>query len=183
MVGSTIVTIVTPCRCAPNTEVPACTGLWPQDFSGNFPCFCLPERFNQSAVQPLLPALEQFWSAGPELWAHEWEKHGTCIVADKHSPFSTQRQFFNTTLNLRQRHAVVPALAAAGIHPSNSTRVPVAKLKTAWKAFFGGFPELPCDADMKLSGWVFCLDKQLQPIDCPLHNLDTCQGNIVWPSV
>ena len=134
-------------------------------------------------MRPLLPELQEYWPAGPGLWAHEWEKHGTCIVAGGAPPFHSQLEFFNTTLRLRQRHAVVPVLAAAGIRPTNTTSVSVTTLKSVWKAFFGGFPEVTCDRSMRLSGWVFCLDKQLQPIDCPRHNLDTCSGDVIWPSV
>ena len=37
------------------------TGLWPSDFSGDYPCGCSNETFDVKQVQSLVPTLNKYW--------------------------------------------------------------------------------------------------------------------------
>lgn len=112
-------------------------GLWPDHCDGGFDQYCDDTRYygNISSIiaafddPGLLDYMRVFWQAnlGPSesLWAHEWNKHGTCIstLATKcYSPYLPQREvldYFNITVVLFQQLDTYRALEAAGITPNH----------------------------------------------------------------
>ncbi len=79
---------------------------------------------------------------------------------------NNQHDFFDVTLSLRNKYAVLPALAASNIVPDSNTAVSVDTLKNAFKAYYNATPVVQCEGN-KVSGWVVCFDKSLSAMDCP----------------
>lgn len=84
-------------------------GWWPEYSRTKWPQFCDPKRyseFNANAIAPIRSKLELYWGTCPgyppayQLWKHEWQKHGTCVVD------VSVVDYFNHTINafLRAKH-------------------------------------------------------------------------------
>ena len=163
-------------------------GLWPNNYDGSYPCTCTNDQFNLTTVKPLVPQLLKYWPSykcndnddngycDSSFWAHEYEKHGTCALG---APgISDQYEYFETTLSLRNKYAILPALANKGIYPSDDDGHYLDDIKNAVKAYNGGSPSVWCDNDNNISSFITCYDSQLQPTDCPSN--DKCSGDKVY---
>ncbi|PUZ71561.1 hypothetical protein GQ55_2G322800 [Panicum hallii var. hallii] len=95
-------------------------GLWPSYAHGNGPTCCNNADFDMAKISNLTMELQKYWpslycsspslcSGGHgSLWAHEWEKHGTCsypVIQDEYS-------YFSTTLHLYSSYNVTAMLAS-----------------------------------------------------------------------
>ena len=134
-------------------------GLWPERADGSYPATCTNDKFNPSAVQPIMSELNTYWPSlnGPSntFWAHEYEKHGTCAQ----DVLPTEFDFFNTTLSIRNAYDVTPALAKAGISPSASATFTKAAFQNAVTTAFGYPVLVECDSAGAITGATVCIDK------------------------
>jgi len=142
-------------------------GLWPQLNNGNYPCTCTTEQFDEKAVSPILSQLDTYWPSlngpNPTFWAHEWTKHGTCTTV-----FNSQLDFFNGTLALRQKFDAIPALAQAGIYPSNTKGFTLQAFKAALLKAYGVPSGVVCDSQGNIQEAWLCISKTLGPApSCP----------------
>ena len=86
-------------------------------------------------------------------------------------------------LETRAKYDVLPALAAAGIKPSNTAGFTPAAFSEAMRAAYGGSAVVTCDSQGYVSGAVVCVAKNLTAISCPRNvNTGTCAGTIYLPS-
>jgi ribonuclease T2 len=155
-------------------------GLWPNDNNGDYPCTCTNEKFDESKIKDLLPAMNTYWPSlnGPSstFWAHEYEKHGTCAE----DVFPTQHDFFNGTLAARTKYDPVAALAKAGIKPSNTKGFTLDAFRSAQSAAYGAYPSVQCDSQGRIEVVNFCLDKQMNAITCPSATPDQCSSSTIY---
>ncbi len=155
-------------------------GLWPEDNNGNYPCTCSSAKFNERDVEDLLPALNTYWPSlsGPSatFWAHEYEKHGTCAT----DVFPKTHDFFNGTLALRAAFDAMPALAAAGIKPSNTASFTLSAFHAALTKAYGAAPVVACDSQGRIETITFCVSKALGVIACPPSTTDDCSASQVY---
>lgn len=145
-----------------------CTGLWPTNNDGSYPCYCSGSTFNPSALSPIIDEMDRYWpsfqSTNDDFWSHEWEKHGTCC-ADV-SVLSTEFDFFNTVLKLRNKYNLYSTLVNAGIFPSDSSKVDSNTFKSAIESAFGATPVISCQ-NGNLDSITICLTRSFSAIDCP----------------
>lgn len=155
-------------------------GLWPENADGTYPSSCTNDPWDPSLVSSITQDLEKYWVslAGPSntFWSHEWEKHGTCAAPVLTGEFT----FMNSTLGLRNKYDITPALAKAGILPSASNGFSLATFQSAvTKAF--GFPVLPsCDAKGAITGVTVCISKDLKAQSCGTVKYGSCSANTLY---
>ncbi|PKY08401.1 ribonuclease T2-like protein [Aspergillus campestris IBT 28561] len=113
-------------------------GLWPDHCNGGFDQFCDSKRrySNISLILvdagrgDLLDEMREFWKDykgdDPNLWEHEWNKHGTCVsTLETHcySDYFPQQEvvdYFDKTVELFHGLPSYKTLADAGITPSHT---------------------------------------------------------------
>ncbi|KAL5539988.1 hypothetical protein UlMin_044862 [Ulmus minor] len=96
-------------------------GVWPNDMSGASIWSCDPKnQFNEKKVSMLVRDMQVFWSSitypstnSRQFWSHEWSKHMTCSGL-------IQFDYFDKTLQLKDRANILKALRNAGIKPGSS---------------------------------------------------------------
>jgi len=72
-------------------------GLWPQINSTAYPEYCTNVSYSKP-IGTLLTNMNTYWRGCDDtLWAHEWEKHGSCVQVQNNMD---EDMFFNTTLSL-----------------------------------------------------------------------------------
>jgi len=120
-----------------------------------------------------MPELEAYWPSlyctkskrcfggkGP-IWAHEWEKHGTCsypVIQDEYD-------YFATTLNLYTKYNVTRILENAGIDSQNGEKYLLGDVVSAIKKDFGATPLLVCKKG-SVEELRICFYKDFKPRDC-----------------
>ncbi|OAX83164.1 hypothetical protein ACJ72_02488 [Emergomyces africanus] len=113
-------------------------GLWPDHCDGSFDQYCDPGRnvhnlssvIEQSGQLELLDFMRTHWKAfhgsDETLWAHEWNKHGTCVsTLEPHCypdyvPLQEVVTYFQKTVDLFLGLPSYDILSAAGIVPSDT---------------------------------------------------------------
>ena len=75
-------------------------GLWPQNSVSDYPTYCKKLVFDPRKIDSIRSELEQKWHSyvntkNDSFWAHEWEKHGSCVF----TPMS-ELDYFKRTLDL-----------------------------------------------------------------------------------
>lgn len=174
-------------------------GLWPNYNDGSYPQFCdKNDKFDVKQVEQFRSQLEQVWAnlergkTEESLWAHEWEKHGTC--AKTLDLLSDEQKYFSHSLDLLNNYHIGKALAKNNIVPSDTKSYTKAEIEQALRDNLGNGSDLfdlACvrgqlprsssgvvdhhhDADKKdknskhqLVEARACLDKQLNLISCP----------------
>ncbi|WLF81502.1 ribonuclease T2-like [Lodderomyces elongisporus] len=124
------------------------------------------------------------------LWAHEWNKHGTCIntiAANCYPEFEDNKNFYDyltISYNLYMRLPTYKWLAAADITPSKFIRYTKAQIQDALSSNFGQQVYFRCDSNNAISEvWYFhhiqgsLLQNKFIPIDtlsssnCPSENI------------
>lgn len=105
-------------------------GLWPEFSNNTWNEYCTKNKFNESEVESLKSELLSNWPnllQGQEedsLWAHEWNKHGTCSRLKQFS-------YFSRTLALHNRYNLDEWLTEAAILPSNTVKYSVSQFVDA----------------------------------------------------
>lgn len=103
----------------------------------------------------LLAFMTRYWTASygssAHLWAHEYNKHGTCINTLKPSCYGESYSsgvevvdYFTRAAALFRTLDTYMALERAGIVPSRDTRYPLADIKATLERFSGGKVVLRC---------------------------------------
>jgi ribonuclease T2 len=166
-------------------------GLWPNFWDGSWPQFCCkPDKFDVKKVKAIEPQLLANWpnllpkKSADSLWAHEWEKHGTCSTQSK--KLVGEMNYFNSTLTLYNGYPVQKWLADAGINPNNGTVITESNFLSVIRKHIPNSIEIHCESvkgtsKMYIDSVSICLDKtSLTPIDCP-SSKDTCKSGLIYP--
>jgi len=151
-------------------------GLWPNYNAGGWPEFCDKDKaFDESLIDDLVPQMELAWpsymddSDSENFWAHEWNKHGTCALAE----LPSEHKYFKTVLKLHWKYDLMAALEDADITPSDKARYGKAQLEDAIRKAYGVDALIHCSQDGKLTEIWMCIDKDLKPFDCKASAADT----------
>ncbi|XP_037273962.2 ribonuclease Oy [Rhipicephalus microplus] len=163
-------------------------GLWPSSNSST-PEFCNRTlRYNATTLGPLVPQLDLYWpsltsSNNNIFWKHEWQKHGTCatIVPELDGLYN----FFNETLTLYLKYNITEYLLNSGVVPTSEKTYQLQTIKNALHDDIKGAANFVCYSSRNYSAPVlaeirFCLDRQLQPIDCKAKHSGCGQGNVYY---
>lgn len=154
-------------------------GLWPDLCDGSYKQYCdyssevsndgstiegiLVNQFND---QTLYNNLKTVWKnidgTDQSLWAHEWNKHGTCIntiAANCYSNFQDNENlydYFSILYNLYESLPTYKWLAAAGITPSNTKTYTKSQIQNALSSNFGQQVYFKCDSNNAINEvWYF----------------------------
>ncbi|XP_058772449.1 ribonuclease 1-like [Vicia villosa] len=180
--------------CYPTSGKPAADfsihGLWPNYKDGTYPSNCDPNSpFDQSQISDLKSSLLKNWPTlacpsgnGIQFWTHEWEKHGTCSESSL-----KQHDYFETTLNLKQKSNLLDALTSAGIQADGGS-YSLSSIKGAIQKGVGFAPFIECNVDSSRNSQLYqvylCVDTSGSNfIDCPVFpNGKSCGSNVEFPS-
>lgn len=158
-------------------------GLWPTQDQKKAPVYCncsLP--FNISEIEYLRPNLTEHWpnlfnkTDYSKLWAHEWDKHGTCCL--DLPAVSGEKNYFMTALNLNNKFNIMTMLNNSGIVPRHLPYM-VQDFRNAVKNATGYEPIIACYPDKDGKGLdvivqiQICLCKNFQPILCNTGGSDS----------
>ena len=123
-------------------------------------------------------------------WAHQWNKHGTCISnldpSCKSNPVEGEDiySYFSKALELRSKYDLHEALAEHGISPSTGGKVNINRIRNAIQAKFNVTPTLRCEHgalyEIRLYFHVKNGD-QYVPVDSPHSWRGNCRKTISYP--
>lgn len=106
----------------------------------------------------LLDYMNKYWinqgAPNSDFWGHEFSKHATCTSTYDvacYGPDYKEHQdvidFYLSVVRAFQKFPTWEMLAAAGIHPSNTTTYSLSQLQNALKAQTGSVPYLGCGGE------------------------------------
>lgn len=161
-------------------------GLWPEFSNNTWDQFCTKNKFNITAVEDLRAQLTEYWpnlldgKGAESLWAHEWEKHGTC------SPLK-EKEYFELTLAFHEQTDLTTWLKNSNIRPSNSHTYTEAQFRDAIKDHID-HRSIQFNCETRKSGRYikeiyFCLSFKdaRTPVPCTVKS--TCHGSFFYPSL
>ncbi|KAJ2999213.1 hypothetical protein NUW58_g64 [Xylaria curta] len=138
-------------------------GLWPDLCDGSYDQYCgMTPRFNNiTAVlshygqDELVEAMNRYWVANygtnEHLWAHEYNKHGTCIntlspscYGEAYTPGLEVVDYFVRAFGLFRMLDSYHALEEAGIEPDSSKTYALADIQAALEKYSGSRVILKC---------------------------------------
>ncbi|ETS77123.1 hypothetical protein PFICI_10997 [Pestalotiopsis fici W106-1] len=138
-------------------------GLWPDLCDGSYDQFCgMAPRFNNITEilkhygqEELLEHMNRYWVAkyggNAHLWAHEYNKHATCIntlapscYESTYTPGLEVVDYFTRAFGLFKMLDTYMALSQAGIEPDAHKTVSLAKIQKTLEEFSGGKVVLKC---------------------------------------
>lgn len=102
-----------------------------------------------------------------DLWAHEWNKHGTCAAAIE--PLNSQIKYFSKGLEFLKKYTMATILSDANIVPSDTKTYSQTDIRNAIQTKLGVDPEVYCKHDKgRQFLWELriCFSKTLEVIDC-----------------
>jgi ribonuclease T2 len=152
-------------------------GLWPDYCSGGFDQFCDKSREHSSissvldsSSPNLLSYMNDHWLSlngdNNHLWAHEWNKHGTCISSLESKCYGSTEEdadleavisYFTHAANLYENLDTYATLSEAGITPSYQTRYDLSDLQDAISAAHGHEVTLRCHGNEVNEIWYHFL--------------------------
>lgn len=150
-------------------------GLWPSTNHGGDPAYCSHNKFIMEDVKDLESDLLKYWpnlykeSSESSFWKHEYEKHGTCAAVVPR--FSNEHNFFQQTLELRNKYDPASLLEQHGISPREEG-YKLTDVEQVLENAFGANVCIECSyissrKQQLLSGLYICLSKEdQQPVDC-----------------
>ncbi|XP_038055960.1 ribonuclease Oy-like [Patiria miniata] len=167
------------CVIPPSVSTWTIHGTWPKKTGTKGPTSCNNTwQFKLSQIKDLVPVLNKTWPGlltAKEYWSfwlHEWDNHGTCAASLP--VLYGEHNYFDKTLQLKQQHNIDKILSSSGIIPSSTVKYTREKILESVKNATGGMPNLICfqensgsDFKQYLQEIRMCLDKSLQPFDCP----------------
>ncbi|KAK6181174.1 hypothetical protein SNE40_009092 [Patella caerulea] len=150
-------------------------GLWPSQGSTEGPSFCNNSlKFNESAVEKLLPDLDAYWpnlytdTARDDFWEHEWSKHGTCAVTVNET--GNEYLYFNKGLDLFQMINLTGILTDIGVIPDDNKTYDVTNILNKVTPRLRGFePRLSCykyKEEFYLTSFEICFTKEFEMKSC-----------------
>lgn len=112
---------------------------------GPFNCASAPS-FNYTLIQDMRSDLDKYWTGmcfcfrwiqwnsdykndAPNLWKHEYDKHGTCTYQLAAFSSDVLRDYFKNSLDLRKKMSIITAMKTGGVIPSNSTTYKMSQIK------------------------------------------------------
>ncbi|KAL4884833.1 ribonuclease T2-like protein [Aspergillus karnatakaensis] len=156
-------------------------GLWPDHCNGGFDQFCDSRRrySNISLIlvdagrRNLLDEMTTYWKDykgdDPNLWEHEWNKHGTCVsTLETHcySDYYPQQEvvdYFDKTVELFHDLPTYKTLADAGIVPSYTETYTRGEIEDALTKAHGATVTVRCRGHRLQEVWYFFnVEGQLQ---------------------
>ena len=144
----------------PGTNNITIHGLWAEHNASSYPTCCDTSYTFDSSEIANVTNLQTNWvsSTGSDekLYAHEWEKHGTCTLDIMPSEYS----YFQNVVNLNIRLNMTGMLASAGI-TAGSSLVSKTKVLAALTSGLGYEPLLECksvNGQKMLSSIYVCID-------------------------
>ena len=157
-------------------------GIWPQDDDGTWPEYChISHPFNPNLINSLSYNLTKYWTDfknAEHFWQHEWNKHGRCAMSD--NIFTDEYDFFLTGLELHRTYDLWNIFYQGGITPSNTVHYNTTTVVQLLDDIFGVKVVVMCDSDAILGEIHLCLDKNLNPFNCPPNMLnETCQSSYI----
>uniref|UniRef100_T1IQR3 Uncharacterized protein n=1 Tax=Strigamia maritima TaxID=126957 RepID=T1IQR3_STRMM len=148
------------------------------------------DPFDVNQIQSIKRELNKYWpnihanKAEDYLWAHEWEKHGTC--ATTFPMLKTQLQYFQQALKWIKQFNMYSILKTSGIEPSFDNPVLAHEIETAIQKVLNVKPILECEyIKTNNSYYIYeikiCFDIDLELMDCPMNSSKRCMSNtLVW---
>ncbi|CAH0555662.1 unnamed protein product [Brassicogethes aeneus] len=139
-------------------------GIWPNNFTGPSPLNCSDVPLDISQIQSILNDLNDNWPScskldNPSFWSHEWTKHGTCAISLE--KLATPLNYFNTGIELRQKHNISKILMEANITAGTDQVYDIKDIRKAFK----NVPRLKC-VDGNIAEIGICMNKSFNSIDC-----------------
>ncbi|KAL0912528.1 hypothetical protein M5K25_018506 [Dendrobium thyrsiflorum] len=180
--------------CYPNSGKPASDflihGLWPNNNDGSFPLNCDPNSsFDPSEISDLINSMDAEWPSmacpsgnSHSFWAHEWEKHGTCVES-----LFNEHDYFQAALTLKGKaEGILQMLSSSGIEP-NDNSYSLSSITEAIKGGIGYTPVIECNQDESGSSQLYqvylCADTSASNfIACPFFRTESCSSEIKFPS-
>lgn len=167
-------------------------GLWPSgDYSS--PSFCVDEQFNGRVLDPIKRDLNKYWPSltSPEaryfaFWRHQWQKHGSC--AGDVPALNGLLKFFNSTLAVYHKYNIFEFLSNSLIRPSAVRTYSAGEIRNALSDDIREKVNIVCNQRAPgkdgpvLTEIRFCLDKQLQPVNCQGRNGGCGRRNYYLPA-
>lgn len=164
-------------------------GLWPSSDNPTPPEFCNRTlRYNATALEPLVPQLDQYWASLTStnnniFWKHEWQKHGTCATVVP--ALDGLVNFFNTTLHMYLKYNFTEYLQNSGVLPSSQSTYKLEDIKEALHDDVKGAANFVCYSSKNYSAPVLaeiriCLSRELRPIDCKPKHSGCGQGEVYY---
>ncbi|KAL2831072.1 ribonuclease T2-like protein [Aspergillus cavernicola] len=148
-------------------------GLWPDHCNGGFDQFCDSHRrySNISLIlvdagrRDLLDQMSTYWKDykgnDPNLWEHEWNKHGTCVsTLETHcySDYYPQQEvvdYFDKTVELFHDLPTHEILSNAGIIPSYSQTYTRREIEDTLSKAHGATVTVRCRSHQLQEVWYF----------------------------
>ncbi|KAL3475051.1 ribonuclease T2-like protein [Aspergillus californicus] len=148
-------------------------GLWPDHCNGGFDQFCDSHRrySNISLIivdagrRDLLDQMSTYWKDykgdDPNLWEHEWNKHGTCVsTLETHCypdyyPQQEVVDYFDKTVELFHDLPTYETLANVGIVPSYSQTYNRAEIEDTLSKAHGATVTVRCRSHRLQEVWYF----------------------------
>jgi len=153
-------------------------GLWPSLNESEGPEFCDSSRpFDLSLLSgDLQDELHHWWASynasDSDFWAHEWDKHGTCLKVSGKDV--TQPSYFQRGLEeSMSRFNITEWIEAEGFRPNSTFSMSVAAMRALIKEKIGTTVSLFCEKDSTEGDMVYlsqvgiCLTPQFEVADCP----------------
>ncbi|XP_047019565.1 ribonuclease Oy-like [Helicoverpa zea] len=149
-------------------------GIWPTKKGTKGPFNCNNTwLFDVEQIRPIENELEEAWTnieketALYNLWAHEWNKHGTCAASLE--ALNSQLKYFSKGIELLNKYHMNDMLSAANILPSNTTGLNAQDINKAIASKLGIRPFIACefeDGIQYLMELRICFDKQMNVMEC-----------------
>ncbi|KAF9891110.1 hypothetical protein FE257_005046 [Aspergillus nanangensis] len=148
-------------------------GLWPDYCNGGFDQFCDSSRkysnisliMVDSGRSDLLDEMRLYWKDfrgdDPNLWEHEWNKHGTCISTlethcyDEYYPQQEVVDYFGKTMELFHKLPTHKTLENAGITPSYTDTYNLHEIQDALTKAHGAEVTVRCRGHSLNEIWYF----------------------------
>ncbi|KAF2398044.1 ribonuclease T2 [Trichodelitschia bisporula] len=150
-------------------------GLWNDYCNGSYPADCDPKRaytdipnlLSSHHQKPLIKAMAKSWKndppitgvngTSPDLWAHEWSKHGTCMSTlspacyPHYAPKLEAVDYFKTAFQLYLTLPTHDYLSDCGIVPSASATYDLADIQSCLVYATEALPRVGCDKNGTLN--------------------------------
>lgn len=138
-------------------------GLWPDLCDGSYKAYCgmtphfenITDILESHGQHELVAHMNRYWVASyggnAHLWAHEYNKHASCIntlapscYSDNYDAGIEVVDYFTRAFQLFRTLDSFRALEAAGITPTHAKRYPLADIQAAVEKWSGGKVVLRC---------------------------------------
>ncbi|CAH2108606.1 unnamed protein product [Euphydryas editha] len=162
------------CSMPKNVDSWTIHGIWPTKLGSMGPAFCNRTwLFDPEKIRPIENQLSQVWinifggTSLYSLWAHEWNKHGTCAAVLE--PLNSELKYFSFGIDLLQNFSMTNILQSENIVPSNTKEYSVVEINNAIKQKLGVDPAIECkkeNGESYLAEIRICFTKDFKITNC-----------------